>query len=62
MFSTESFRNMTRLPIITWQTSSCNWEAEKNRDQGESFPWDKAGEQEGSRGSAILTSDASPSS
>jgi len=29
MFSTESFRNMTRFPIITWHTSSCNWVAEK---------------------------------
>lgn len=30
MFSTESFRNMTRFPIITWHTSSCNWAAEQS--------------------------------
>lgn len=34
MFSTESFRNMTRFPIITWHTSSCNWAAEKNGVSG----------------------------
>lgn len=34
MFSTESFRNMTRFPIITWHTSSCNWATEKNGVSG----------------------------